>query len=74
MTPHMGLYDYYNEIYKKNSIKFANSKKNSFKNELSQPYIEVLTRNDNRNILFGYRGPLSINFLGHFFDKILKGL
>jgi hypothetical protein len=34
MTPHMGLFDDYNDIYKKNSIKFAYSKKNSLKNEL----------------------------------------
>ncbi len=27
MTPHMGLYDDYNDSYKKNTIKFANSQK-----------------------------------------------
>ena len=54
MTPHMGLYDDYNDIYKKNSIKFAYSKKILSKTGFSQPYIEVLTTNDNRNIPFGY--------------------
>ncbi len=34
MTPHMGLYDDFNDIYKKNTIKFAYSQKNYFKNEL----------------------------------------
>jgi hypothetical protein len=30
----MGLYDDYNDCYKKNTIKLAYSKRNSFKNEL----------------------------------------
>jgi hypothetical protein len=54
MTPHMGLYDNYNEICKKNCIKFAYSKKTLSKTSFSQPYIEVLTTNDIRNILFVY--------------------
>ncbi len=54
MTPHMGLYDDYNDIYKKKSIKFAYSKKYLSKTSFCQLYIEVLTTNDKRNILFGY--------------------
>ncbi len=54
MTPHMGLYDDYNDIYKKNSIKFAYSQKILSKASFCQLYIEVLTTNDNSNILFGY--------------------
>ncbi len=34
MTPHMGLYDDYNDIYKINNKKVAYSQKNSFKNKL----------------------------------------
>ncbi len=34
MTAHMGLYDDYNDSYRKTTIKYANSKKISFKNEL----------------------------------------
>ncbi len=30
MTPHMGLYDDYNDIYKKNTIKLAYSPKKLF--------------------------------------------
>jgi hypothetical protein len=54
MTPYMGLYDDYNDSYKKNTIKFANSKKFLSKTSFCQLYIEVSTTNDNRNILFGY--------------------
>ncbi len=44
MTPHMGLYHDYNDIYKINNIKFVNSEFFFYlKLSLIQPYVEVLT-------------------------------
>ncbi len=41
MTPHMGLLDVYNDIYKINNMTFAYSEKVLTKTSFGQPYTEA---------------------------------
>ncbi len=65
MTPHMGLYDDYNDIYKINNIKFVNSDFFIFKIKLDPTICRSFNTGD---ILFSYISHYQTIFL----EKKLK--
>ncbi len=74
MTPHMGLYDDYNDIYKKKSIKFAYSKKNLSKTSFCLTIYRSFNNNWQEEYTFWVNITIIKKMLEHFFDNILKGL
>ncbi len=73
MTPHMGLYDDYNDIYKKKSLKFAYSRKKSFKNKLLPTIYRSFNNKWQEEYTFWVHKTIIKKMCGTFFWQYFEG-